>query len=113
MIRISNVKIREDISDEELFDKILTKYKINKSDVSEKRIIKKSIDARNKADIFYNYAVEIKCKNENKIKNVQIVKEDQQAQIIGTFHVTLHATAKAACAETLELKGHAHEHRGG
>ena len=81
MIKISNIKIREDLSQEELFSQIFKKYKINKSDIIDKRIIKKSIDARNKADIFYNYTVELKCKNENKIRNVQKVEEDKELEI--------------------------------
>ena len=32
MIRLSNIKIREDLSENELFDKIFRKYKINKQD---------------------------------------------------------------------------------
>lgn len=82
MIKITNIKIKADLSDDELFEKIYKKYKINKNDVTEKRIIKKSIDARNKADIFYNYSVELECKNENKIKNVQIVKKEEPFKII-------------------------------
>lgn len=82
MIKITNIKIRADLSDDELFEKIYKKYKINKNDVTERRIIKKSIDARNKADIFYNYSVELECKNENKIKNVQIVKKEEPFKII-------------------------------
>ena len=41
MIRISNIKIRKDLSDEELFDEVFKRYKINKLDVSEQRIVKK------------------------------------------------------------------------
>lgn len=82
MIKITNIKIKADLSDNELFEKIYKKYKINKNDVTERRIIKKSIDARNKADIFYNYSVELECKNENKIKNVQIVKKEEPFKII-------------------------------
>lgn len=82
MIKITNIKIRADLSDDELFEKIYKKYKINKNDVTERRIIKKSIDARNKADIFYNYSVELECKNENKIKNIQIVKKEEPFKII-------------------------------
>ena len=82
MIKITNIKIKADLSDDELFEKIYKKYKINKNDVTERRIIKKSIDARNKADIFYNYSVELECKNENKIKNVQIVKKEEPFKII-------------------------------
>lgn len=82
MIKITNIKIKADLSDDELFEKIYKKYKINKNDVTERRIIKKSIDARNKANIFYNYSVELECKNENKIKNVQIVKKEEPFKII-------------------------------
>ena len=82
MIKITNIKIKADLSDDELFEKIYKKYKINKNDVTERRIIKKSIDARNKADIFYNYSVELECKNENKIKNVQIIKKEEPFKII-------------------------------
>jgi uncharacterized FAD-dependent dehydrogenase len=82
MIKITNIKIKADLSNDELFEKIYKKYKINKNDVTERRIIKKSIDARNKADIFYNYSVELECKNENKIKNVQIVKKEEPFKII-------------------------------
>lgn len=82
MIKITNIKIKADLSDDELFEKIYKKYKINKNDVTERRIIKKSIDARNKADIFYNYSVELECKNENKIKNVQMVKKEEPFKII-------------------------------
>ena len=82
MIKITNIKIKADLSDDELFEKIYKKYKINKNDVTERRIKKNSIDARNKADIFYNYSVELECKNENKIKNVQIVKKEEPFKII-------------------------------
>lgn len=82
MIKITNIRIKADLSDDELFEKIYKKYKINKNDVTERRIIKKSIDARNKADIFYNYSLELECKNENKIKNVQIVKKEEPFKII-------------------------------
>ena len=82
MIKITNIKIKADLSDDELFEKIYKKYKINKNDVTERRIIKKSIDARTTADIFYNYSVELECKNENKIKNVQIVKKEEPFKII-------------------------------
>ncbi len=77
MIKLSNIKIREDLSENQLFDKIFKKYGIDIEDVSIRRIVKKSIDARNKDDIYYNYSVEIECKNENKIKGAQKVKKDE------------------------------------
>lgn len=81
MIKISNVKIRSDISEDKLFAYIAKKYKINENDIIQKRIVKKSIDARNKSDIFYNYSVELECKNENKIKNAQKVEKVEDYKI--------------------------------
>ena len=43
MIKITNIKIRADLSDDELFEKIYKKYKINKNDVTEIRIIKNQL----------------------------------------------------------------------
>ncbi len=81
MVRISNIKVRADFSDEELFKYIYEKYKINKDEVTVSRIVKKSIDARNKSDIFYNYSVEIECKNEDKIKGAEKVEEKSSFSI--------------------------------
>ncbi len=81
MIRISNIKIREDLDENDLFERIFKKYRIKKEDVTEKRIVKKSIDARKKEDVHYNYCVEIKCKNEKHIKNVELVEEKKQEKI--------------------------------
>ena len=81
MVRLSNIKIRKDMNEEELFEEICKKYRINPKSLTEKRIIKKSIDARNKNDIFYNYTVEISCKNEGKIKNAQKVIETKDIVI--------------------------------
>ncbi|MBQ3409022.1 MAG: FAD-dependent oxidoreductase [Clostridia bacterium] len=81
MIRISNIKVRADYSKDELFDFIYKKYGIKKTSVTKKRIVKKSIDARNKADIFYNYAVEVECENESKIKGAEEVIGSPKLQI--------------------------------
>ncbi|MBR2743841.1 MAG: FAD-dependent oxidoreductase [Clostridia bacterium] len=81
MVRISNIKIKADYDEEELFDYICKKFNINKNSVGKKRIVKKSIDARNKKDIFYNYAVEIECSNEEKIKGAVKIKESPEQNI--------------------------------
>lgn len=78
MIRISNFKIYEDISNEEILNIILKKYKISNQEVQEWHISKKSIDARKKNDIHYSYCIDIKLKNENKYlknKNISKIKE--------------------------------------
>ena len=52
MYRLTNIKIRENLSENEIIDIALKKYNINKKDVKEAYIFKRSIDARNKRDIF-------------------------------------------------------------
>lgn len=75
MVRISNIKVRADYNEVELFNYIYRKFNIDKNNVTKKRIVKKSIDARNKSDIFYNYSVEIECSNEERIKGAVKVEE--------------------------------------
>ena len=59
MIRFKQIKVREDISEEEVFNLICDKYGIDKSIIISWRIFKKSIDARDKNDIHYSYSVDI------------------------------------------------------
>lgn len=68
MIRIKNLKIRTNIKDEEIFDIAIKKFNIKKEDIIEKYIYKKSIDARNKNDVFFSYTLDFKVKNEKKYK---------------------------------------------
>lgn len=75
MIRFRNVKIREEISNEQAFEKVLTDNKIKKEDVEEWYIYKKSIDARKKEDIYYNYTIDIKLKNKKSEKKFDIVND--------------------------------------
>ena len=59
MIRINNIKIYKDISGEELLQSVITKYKIQKENIIEWHISKKSIDARKKEDVHYSYSIDI------------------------------------------------------
>ncbi len=78
MIRVSNIKIYEDISDEEVFNLVVKKYKILTENVREWHISKKSIDARKKDDVHYSYSIDIDIKNEDKFlkyKNISKIKD--------------------------------------
>ncbi len=75
MYRIENIKIREDLEKEELIKYICKKYRINIKDILSWRIYKKSIDARNKNDIFYNYTIDIE--SNKTIKYAKIVQKDK------------------------------------
>ena len=78
MIKISNIKIYEDISDDKVINLVLNKYKIKKENIIVCNISKKSIDARKKDDVHYSYSIDLKLKKENnllKFKNVSIIKD--------------------------------------
>lgn len=82
MLRIENVKIYENLTDEDLFKKILNKYKINKDNVLELNIIKKSIDARDKKNVHYNYSFDIKVKDETIYPTFKKLEEPIEPSII-------------------------------
>jgi len=81
MIRLDNIKIFEDLSEEQVISKSLKKNRIDKQDVLETNIIKKSIDARDKRNVHYNYSLDIKVKDESKYPNLKVVKELEKQMI--------------------------------
>ena len=84
MLRISNIKIYKDITDEEVLQTIIKKYKISKNDITEWHISKKSIDARKKEDVHYSYCIDICVKSEEKLlknKDISLIKKLEQPQI--------------------------------
>lgn len=72
MIVINNIKIRKDLSDNEVFEYTINKNKIKKDNVINWNISRKSIDARNKEDVHYNYSIALTLKNESKFNKVKI-----------------------------------------
>ena len=48
MIRINNIKIYKDVSDEEILNNVLKQYKMSNNAIYDWHISKKSIDARKK-----------------------------------------------------------------
>ena len=66
MLRLENIKIREELESEDVAFRACKKSGIDFKDVINYYIYKKSIDARNKDDIFYNYTVDVCVKNEKK-----------------------------------------------
>lgn len=77
MLRIKDVKVREDYTNDELLHYVCTKNKIFLEDVKDYRIFKKSIDARNKDDVFYVYTIDVLVENEEKYKKFEHVKLEE------------------------------------
>ena len=81
MLRLDNIKIYEDLSEEEVISKAITKNKIDSKDILEANIVKKSIDARDKRNVHYNYAIDINVKDESKYPSLKKVKEIEKYKI--------------------------------
>ena len=81
MFKISNLKIREDLSDYEVFKIAIKKNKIDENDILEWYISKKSIDARKKEDIYYNYSINLNIKNKQKYKFLEEIKDFEMPHI--------------------------------
>ena len=71
MIRISQIKIPYESSKDEqsvLISKIAKKLNIAKEEITSFSIVKKSIDGREKPDIYFVYSVDVTLENEGKLK---------------------------------------------
>ena len=81
MIRLKNIKIRENLNEEQVFKKAILKNGIKQEEVSKWYIYKKSIDARKKEDIFYNYTIDIELKNKKREKKFEQVEKCEFPQM--------------------------------
>ncbi len=92
MIRLRQIKIEVNKdSDNYLLEKVCKKLRIHNSQIKELKINKKSIDARDKNNIYYVYEVDINTSNEDLIisknKNPDILKvkeENYSIEVTGT-----------------------------
>lgn len=88
MLRLENIKIYEDLADDEVLKEACIKYKLDFKKVKKYIIYKKSIDARNKENIFYNYTIDIEYAGNPQNKNIKIVNEEE-------FNLKLNVKRKA------------------
>lgn len=89
MYRLNNVKIRANLSEDEIINEALKKYRINKNNVKEAYIYKRSVDARNKEDIYYNYAIDVELNKDANIKGASLVNVDEYPKVIVNRSSTL------------------------
>lgn len=76
MLRLENIKIYEDLTEDKVLKEACKKYKIDFKDVIKYSIYKKSIDARDKEKIFYNYTIDVEYVGKKNIKNIKKVNEE-------------------------------------
>ncbi len=83
-VRLENIKIRQDLSNDEVVKIAYTKFNIPQESVTDYKIVKKSIDARDKNDIFYNYSLIVFLKDDFKVsnllknKNASLIEQEQK-----------------------------------
>ncbi len=82
MIRFNNIKVRQNLSDEKLIDFLCKKEKLFKENIKEFYIRKKSIDARDKNDIYYNYTFDLVYESEYDVPNCIHIEEDKKESIV-------------------------------
>lgn len=82
MIRFNNIKIREDLSEEELLNYLCKKERLYKENIISWYIARKSIDARNKNDVFYNYTIDMEYDGEYDLKNVVHIEKEKLDDIV-------------------------------
>ena len=81
MIRVNQVKVFYTCGSDMIYEKTAKALKIKTSDIKDLHIIKKSIDARKKPEIYYVYVVDVKVDNETlvvkkaKNPNASVVKD--------------------------------------
>ena len=81
MIRINNIKIRENLEESELIKYVLKKNKLSLDDIKTYHIFKKSIDARNKNDVCFVYTIDFELKNLKKGNRFQKVEYEKFPKI--------------------------------
>ena len=109
MIRINQIKIHNDLNTsktkEELFDMLYQKasklLRINKSDIESLEIIRHSIDARKKPDIFDVYMVDLFVKTGSEEKIVKRCK-DKNISVVSVAKYNFEEMAKSAKAKVSE-----------
>lgn len=92
-VRLENIKIRQDLSNDEVMKIAYTKFNIPQESVTDYKIVKKSIDARNKDDIFYNYSIIVFVKDDFKVskllknKNASLIEREQKQKNVSLNNI--------------------------
>ena len=75
MIRMNQVKMQPDHTMLQLKEKIIKLLHIKEDEILSFSIVRQSIDARKKPDIFYNYVIDVSIKDEQ--KKIKRLKSNQ------------------------------------
>ena len=80
MLRLDNIKVYRDLDDNEVIRRTLLKNWVELEDVLSAHIVRKSIDARDKKNVHYTYAIDFEVKDESvypKFKHINYPVEEK------------------------------------
>ena len=80
MLKLDNIKIRKDIDENKILEIACKKYNIKFKDVKKHYIFSKSIDARNKKDIFYVYSILVFLDEKYEKKYKSLIYEEKKIE---------------------------------
>lgn len=80
MIRVNQVKIKVKHTKEQLVRKTADVLRVAPTEIQELKIVRQSIDARKKPDVFYSYTVDVKVAKEEKL--VKKLKNNNQVSVV-------------------------------
>ena len=64
MIRINEIKLSLDSTPEDLTGAICSILRLNESEITQYKIVKKSVDARKKSNVFFTYCVNVSVRGD-------------------------------------------------
>ena len=89
MLKVHNIKVSITSDNKNiLIEKLIRRLKINKDEIIDYEIIKKSLDARDKENIFYVYEVNVNVKNENNILKKKLKDVSKTEKIKYSYNIT-------------------------
>ena len=97
MIKIDQLKLEVSASENQLNSAIAKKLRINEKDIKSYQVLKRSIDARKKPNLFYVYSVAVDM---DKTLEVKILKKNTKDNNVNTYKPKVYSLPKNSSADT-------------
>ncbi len=81
MLRVNQIKVTPGTEKKALLRKVADVLKIKETDIAKLQIVKQSIDARKKPDIYYSYAVDVELTEDTQSNEEKLLKRCKSNQV--------------------------------
>ncbi len=82
MLRVNQIKVTPGATEKTLLRKVADVLKIKESNIAKLQIVKQSVDARKKPEIYYSYAVDVELSREIQRDEEKILKRSKNNQVL-------------------------------